>query len=168
MSVRTNFGCSECERPAVARGLCGRHYRRLMVYGDPKIGMMAMNGEPLAFINAVPLSGEGCVTWPYSKCTNGYGQVAINGKKVLTHRISCERLNGPPPTPQHEAAHSCGNGHLGCVSPWHLRWLTHAENTAESAGSARKKAAGKRLSEQRLAASAARKAAAAENREGRG
>jgi hypothetical protein len=26
------------------------------------------------------------------------------------------------------AAHSCGNGHLGCVNPRHLRWATAKEN----------------------------------------
>jgi hypothetical protein len=40
-------------------------------------------------------------------------------------------MNGPSPTPRHEAAHSCGNGHLGCVSPRHLSWKTHKENMAD-------------------------------------
>jgi hypothetical protein len=46
--------------------------------------------------------------------------------------MACEEENGPPPTPDHEAAHSCGNGHLGCVARKHLRWKTHAENVAEA------------------------------------
>jgi hypothetical protein len=30
-----------------------------------------------------------------------------------------------------QAAHSCGNGHLGCVNPHHLRWVTPKENAAD-------------------------------------
>jgi hypothetical protein len=40
-------------------------------------------------------------------------------------------VNGPPPTPEHEAAHSCGKGHEGCIAPGHLEWKTPAENTAD-------------------------------------
>jgi hypothetical protein len=41
---------------------------------------------------------------------------------------------GPPPSPDHEAAHSCGRGHEGCVNPKHLRWATHKENQADKEG----------------------------------
>src|SRR5690606_20841041 len=37
----------------------------------------------------------------------------------------------PRPTPRHEAAHSCGNGHLGCCNPRHLRWASHVANMAD-------------------------------------
>jgi hypothetical protein len=43
-------------------------------------------------------------------------------------RVVCILVYGDPPTPNHEAAHSCGNGHLGCFNPDHLRWATVAEN----------------------------------------
>jgi hypothetical protein len=46
-------------------------------------------------------------------------------------RYICEKLNGSPPTPEHEAAHSCGKGHLGCVNGSHLRWDTHRGNMAD-------------------------------------
>jgi hypothetical protein len=44
------------------------------------------------------------------------------------HRLVCEYVNGAAPTPRHHAAHSCGNGHLGCVTPRHLSWKTPSEN----------------------------------------
>lgn len=67
-----------------------------------------------------------CVIWPFCRAQNGYPQV---GKaKVTVTRIMCERRHGPPPTPRHQAAHSCNNGHNGCVNQWHLDWKTPAEN----------------------------------------
>jgi hypothetical protein len=40
----------------------------------------------------------------------------------------CQLVHGDPPTPAHQAAHSCGSGHLGCVNPKHLSWKTQSEN----------------------------------------
>ncbi len=40
----------------------------------------------------------------------------------------CELAHGEPPTPTHEAAHSCGRGHEGCVHPKHLSWKTQSGN----------------------------------------
>lgn len=44
----------------------------------------------------------------------------------------CILAHGEPPSPEHVAAHSCGQGHEGCVNPGHLRWATVAENIADT------------------------------------
>jgi hypothetical protein len=87
----------------------------------------------LRYINdvSIPYIRDECLIWPYSKGSNGYGLVKHNGKHALVHRLVCEEVNGPPPTLKHEAAHSCGNGHLGCVNPKHLRWDTPKGNAAD-------------------------------------
>jgi hypothetical protein len=54
-----------------------------------------------------------------------------DGKTKYVHRLACEHANGPPPTPTHEAAHSCNNGHLKCVSPKHVTWKTKSENNID-------------------------------------
>lgn len=70
--------------------------------------------------------------WPYSRNNNGYAQINLGrGQKALVSRTVCERRNGPPPTMAHHAAHSCGNGHLGCIAPWHLSWKTAKENAED-------------------------------------
>ena len=43
----------------------------------------------------------------------------------------CVAAHGEPSDPALEAAHSCGNGHLGCVTPSHIRWATRQQNNAD-------------------------------------
>jgi len=70
--------------------------------------------------------GDECLIWPFAK---SHGRPRI--RREFVTRVVCEETNGPPPTPDHEAAHSCGNGHLACVTKRHLAWKTHAENMAD-------------------------------------
>jgi hypothetical protein len=63
----------------------------------------------------------------------GYVRVTLsrNGacRKFLVHRLVCEAWHGPPPSPQHEAAHEDGdnaNNHYG-----NLAWKTPRENCAD-------------------------------------
>jgi hypothetical protein len=50
---------------------------------------------------------------------------------LYVHRLVCERKEGPPPTPKHEAAHLCGNGHLSCCNQKHLTWKTRGDNASD-------------------------------------
>ena len=69
-----------------------------------------------------------CVIWPQFRDTNGYGRLGHEGGHYWAHRFMCEMAHGTPPTPGHEAAHSCGRGNEGCVNPRHLSWATKARN----------------------------------------
>ncbi len=90
-------------------------------------------GQGIAFLRAnVGFSGEECLAWPLSADGVGYGVVSINGKNKRASRVMCELVHGPAPSPKHHAAHSCGKGHQGCVSPKHLSWKTPKENAADS------------------------------------
>lgn len=73
-----------------------------------------------------------CLIWPFYRNPNGYGQMGHNGESHWAHRYMCELAHGSAPSPDHEAAHRCGSGHLGCVNPRHLAWRTKAENRQES------------------------------------
>ena len=72
-----------------------------------------------------------CLIWPFYRDKNGYAMVSHGGRYVAVSRFMCEQKNGFPPTAKHETAHNCGNGHLGCVNPNHLRWATRKENQAD-------------------------------------
>lgn len=115
-----------------SKGVCGLHYKRLWRHGDPLGGSTGW-AECLSFYRDVLLSYEGndCRFWPYGKTKGGYGIISLRGKRGTVSRFLCEDIYGPPPTPEHEAAHSCGKGHLGCATKRHLSWKTPAENQAD-------------------------------------
>lgn len=73
-------------------------------------------------------TGDECLTWPFFIDHKGYGRIRVNKVHHTAARVLCEMVNGPPPTPKHEAAHTCGRGHEGCVTPNHLVWATKREN----------------------------------------
>lgn len=90
-------------------------------------------GEPAEFFQTVVLDYDGseCLIWPYSRHGAGYGTIRKDGRTATVSRLVCEYVHGPAPTPAHEAAHSCGNGHLGCVAKNHLSWKTPLENNLD-------------------------------------
>lgn len=118
-----------------SRGWCNAHYLRWRAHGDPTAGRTP-NGEPLRFLTNVVLThgGTDCLFWPYGRGKDGCACIWLDGRQNRVPRIVCEDRNGPPPSEEHEAAHSCGKGKLGCVSPIHLRWATSLENSADMIG----------------------------------
>lgn len=77
-------------------------------------------------------TADECWIWPMRRGDDGYGLVTLRKKRHRAHRVICQMAHGDPPSEQLDAAHSCGNGHLGCVNPHHLRWATRKENVADA------------------------------------
>lgn len=132
-----NCSVPGCENHAVKRSLCGGHYRRYQRHGDVMahipLRAVAAKGEPMAWIlEHKDYSGEGCLEWPFYSKPDGYASMFEGNQTTNACHVMCREAHGEPPTPTHEAAHSCGNGHLGCVHPEHLRWATHQENGIEA------------------------------------
>lgn len=79
--------------------------------------------------------GLGCIIWPFLSTAGGYGVLGrvIDGKATGTpaSRWLCEMINGKPPPGEWFAAHTCGRGKSGCVTPEHLEWKTRQENEAD-------------------------------------
>lgn len=129
----------ECNNPpAKGRlGFCNSHYKKLVRHGNPRGGRQsrrACDGEPTIWLLAhVRHEGEDCLKWPFAHRGNGYGILSATDHRrgVSAHRYMCELAHGPAPTSNHLAAHSCGQGHKGCVNPKHIRWATPAQNAAD-------------------------------------
>lgn len=120
-----------CHKRVVARGWCSAHYHRWRTHGDPLMGG-TMFGKPGAFVAAASTATiDDCIIWPFCRNRHGYGEVRIDGRRMLAHRAVCIAAYGEPPTPYHQAAHLCGNGHEGCVNWRHLAWKTASENCAD-------------------------------------
>src|SRR6476646_4449811 len=100
-----------------------------MAYGDGNRG----KGKGLAFLLAhVSYKGDDCILWPYSRGRGGYGQFSSFGKFQKAHSWMCEAIHADAPPDKPYAAHECGNGHLGCITPKHLFWKSQDENAKDS------------------------------------
>lgn len=121
-----------CNKSVVARGFCNPHYRRFLAHGDPLAGP-TVKGEVPRFLNDVvfPYKGDDCLIWPYGRGSHGYAVISVGGDMRTVHSLVCEAINGPAIPPMDQAAHSCGNGRRGCVSPMHLSWKTRMKNEAD-------------------------------------
>lgn len=88
------------------------------------------NGKGIQFLREHVNDLDGpCLIWPmFRDPDSGYGQLGYMGQKLYAHRKMCEMANGPPPSDIHEACHSCGQGHQGCIHPKHLSWKTPSGN----------------------------------------
>ena len=124
-----------CGGKRIARGWCDIHYRRWKKHGDPLMLVKTPNGAPRSFYETVVLChlGNDCLLWSFNRNDGGYGMLydSATHSHTYIHRMVCEKVNGPPPTPTHQAAHSCGNGKRGCVTQAHLSWKTCKENAAD-------------------------------------
>lgn len=131
MAITRICSISDCGKPADKRGWCTAHYKRWRRHGDPVAGRIS-NGEPHDFLKtAIAYEGDDCLIWPYARVANGYGRINVNGRIRVVSQVVCEMVHGKKPTLRHEAAHSCGKGHLGCVNARHLSWKTPGENQAD-------------------------------------
>ncbi len=118
------------QRQVVAWGWRNRHYRRWYEHGDPLHTVYGDRELIQAFIQraiAWPRK-RACLIWPYTRDGNGYARLKVG----LIHRIVCHAVHGQPPRNKPDALHSCGQGHQGCISPWHLYWGNDQDNKNDS------------------------------------
>jgi hypothetical protein len=127
-------GVTSCEDAYYAQGFCQKHYWRNKRNGSPQ-SHRTSPGDVLRWIEKnVSYRGDDCLKWPFpASDRKGYGRVQFRGKVWVASRVMCVLAHGEPPTPEHHAAHICGNGDEGCMNPCHLEWKTLIANEADKA-----------------------------------
>lgn len=126
-----------CGKPMFCRHLCRKHFKYASYHGLPLPPRIKGSKSQLdaAIQEGVSPKDDECVFWPFGRTSDGIAY-RTNGFQFsgAVPREVCWIVNGPPPEPHYHAAHSCGNGHLGCVSSRHLSWKTPKENTSDKWG----------------------------------
>ena len=117
-----------CKGVHKGHGFCENHLNKYKKYGDPLGGSTPQGALITWLIEHVSHKGDECLMWPFGKNQKGYGAVKFEGRMTSASRAMCILAHGRPPKGKNIAAHSCGNGHLGCTNPKHLRWATEEEN----------------------------------------
>jgi len=85
---------------------------------------------------------NGCIEWTGCLDTGGYGQISVNNRMVLVHRLAWELANGPIPDGL-SVLHHCDNPPCCETEPTegypegHLFLGTHAENNADRSAKGR-------------------------------
>lgn len=114
-----------------SRGLCGKHYERQRVHGDPNV-LLTNYGVPVdqRLMAKVVVNAEtGCWEWQAKIDTDGYAIVKVGGKNRKAHRVSYELFVGKIPDGldlDHVWDRGCRFRH--CVNPEHLEPVTTGEN----------------------------------------
>jgi len=126
-------GCGKVGR--TRKGMCSKHYERQRVHGTTDgSGVVRHDGLVIIqwMLDNATYEGDGCLRWPFACYNNGYGSVYdFDGRHTVASRLMCRIVHGEPPHVDWDCAHTCGNGHLGCVNPNHLTWKTRTDNHAD-------------------------------------
>lgn len=124
----------DCSKPVKARGLCSQHWYHDRFRQDWTPRKEATGVALKWLFEHINHESDECLIWPFNRTDKGYAVVRYEGRVQSVSRIVCEKVHGPPPEEWYHAAHSCGNGHLGCISQRHLSWKTPVANSNDRLG----------------------------------
>lgn len=127
-----------CEANHYGKGLCGKHYKRLLTTGTVEDGPRAPAPVANRFWRYVEKTTS-CWIWTGNKASNGYGRIQKGGKgspHIGAHRLSYEMHYGEIPKGM-VVMHSCDSP--SCVNPAHLSVGTYSDNTADMTAKGRRR-----------------------------
>lgn len=104
----------------------------LLIPGNSSYPSHVRAGLGLAWLrHFAGYSGDNCLLYPFRTNHSPRGKVTYNFKSMPAHRAMCFLVHRSPPEDKPSALHTCGNGHLGCVTPSHLYWGDASDNTRD-------------------------------------
>lgn len=127
--------CHHCEKDAIGRGLCRRHYMQAS-RGNTLDKYQTENGGPHTIkkrlLSKYRVTETGCWEWTgfRKKDRFDYGLIWIGDRQRRAHRVSYEVHKGPIPEGL-DILHSCDNP--PCINPDHLSVGTRGENCQDAA-----------------------------------
>lgn len=127
---------SGCVKIARCCGLCPAHYQRQRLGHPDPTGSIERVSRKIdvdrLIEDWVGMDTEECIIWPFYRGPKGYGRVTDDeGVGHTASRYVCMKVKGDAPGPNYDAAHECGNGHIGCVNPKHISWKTKKLNALD-------------------------------------
>ena len=123
---------ADCDEKADAQGFCPPHYRRWKKHDDPLAGRLGVGRsieERLTYFSC--LAESGCIEWTGALRADGYGQLYVEGKMELAHRLSYQSVHGALDSSL-EIDHICRN--RKCINPEHLRQVDRSTNAHNRGG----------------------------------
>lgn len=122
-----------CDTVHSGHGYCQAHLIRFKKYGDANAYSPDRMSNQKWIDAHKNYEDDDCIVWPFHRGGNGRGVVGAPPNRMSAPKAMCIAAHGLPPGENMQAAHNCGNGHLGCMNPKHLRWATHADNVLDRA-----------------------------------
>ena len=127
-----------CDKPAIRemRDYCCAHDARMRRYGTTDSWADRRHKAfPAKFRSLCKMVDNGCIEWQGKRTVKGkrsaggYGQVSVNGRLLLAHRVAWELAHGPIPVGMF-VCHICDNP--SCVNVDHLFLGSHTDNMRDA------------------------------------